>query len=81
MLSTSLILRSLAVSLMLFLAFERAIVLADEDDYDPCKAGKFKYKFLLQFDVPSLLLFANEAIFPRLGNDANLFALVSAPIS
>ncbi|KAJ7379470.1 Bone morphogenetic protein 1 [Desmophyllum pertusum] len=38
MLSTSLILRSLAVSLMLFLAFERAIVLADEDDYDPCKA-------------------------------------------
>lgn len=40
MLPASLMFR-LMLSFMLFMSFERVVVLADEEDYDPCKAGKF----------------------------------------
>ena len=39
--------------LMFFLAFEGAVVQADDEDYDPCKAGKI---FYLRFVVNSLFL-------------------------
>ena len=41
------------------------MVLADEEDYDPCKAGKFKAIFCLQLDVSRLLWFVCESIYLR----------------
>lgn len=81
MLSASFMLRSL-LSFILFLALKRVVVLADDEDYDPCKAGKFESQFLLQFDVPRLPFFLsmNQSFLVLIGNYANSFGLVSSPI-
>ena len=82
MLPGSLTSRSM-LSFMLFLSFGRVVVLADEEDYDPCKAGKFKSTFLpvLPMSLDCLGLSVNQSIFVSTGNYANSFALVSSPIS
>lgn len=49
MVSANFILR--LMPFMLFLGLKRIVVLADDEDYDPCKAGKFDSQFLLHFDV------------------------------
>lgn len=51
--------------LLLFLLFGCVVVLADEEDYDPCKAGKFKSIFRLQLDVSRLPWFVCESIYLR----------------
>ena len=55
--------------LMLFLAFEGAVVQADDEDYDPCKAGKiFLSTFRRHFPFLAFLFFVKRAIFPRVRN-------------
>ena len=46
------------------------MVLADEEDYDPCKAGEFMYIFRLQlvvFKIATVCLW-NQSIFVLMGN-------------
>lgn len=70
--SASSVLRSL-LSFILFLALTRIVVLADDEDYDPCKAGKFESQFPLQFHVARLFLFVNEPIFLRFNRNLRQF--------
>lgn len=57
--------RSMLCLLLSFLLFGIVVVLAGEEDYDPCKAGKFKSIFLLQLGVPRLPRFVCESIHLR----------------
>ena len=74
-------LSALLFSLMLFLAFERAMVAADEEDYDPCKAGKFLIHISSAIRCPYSSFVCRTTNLSSHKENAYSYALVSTPIS
>ena len=73
MLSASLMFRSILCLLLSFLLFGPMVVLADEEDYDPCKAGEFTSIFRSQLVVSRLSQFVCESIYLRFNGKLGQF--------